>query len=108
MLKNSVDRTFGKVPEFIPTEFSGNTVALPGIMCAGDHLGPGTVYLEHLGNSTNINDALIVDAASWKADWLVTEDARLRDRVAKTSSQFVLMPYDDFKAALTGLSEFAG
>ncbi|WP_018610103.1 hypothetical protein [Uliginosibacterium gangwonense] len=71
---------FKGIPNFFPYKLVRNTVARAGLMCAGDSLGSGEVYQAHLGNSKKKNDALIVDAASWHADWIVSEDSRLRHR----------------------------
>lgn len=71
---------FKGIPDFFPCEYVGNTVGRVGIMCAGDSIGNGNVFYRHQGNSTKRNDALIADAASWYADWLVSEDTRMRKR----------------------------
>lgn len=91
---------FGGVPNFFPYEYVGNTVGRAGIMCAGDSIGAGDVYEEHLGNSTKANDAFIVDAASWHADWLISEDERLRKRAAEIKMRAIPMNYQEFINAL--------
>jgi hypothetical protein len=91
---------FQGVPDFFPTEYEGNTVSQCGIMCCGDHIGPGDVFDAHLGNSRKVNDALIADAASWFADQLVSEDLRLRTRLADSSLRCKVMSYGEFRAWL--------
>ena len=91
---------FGGVPALFPVEYVGNTVARADIMCAGDSLGDGEVYAAHLGQSAKGNDALIVDAASWHADWLVSEDDRLRKRASEIGIKSQVMSYAELAANL--------
>ena len=87
---------FEGVPAFFPFEYVGNTVGRAGIMCAGDSIGSGSIYYEHLGESLKNNDAFIVDAASWYADWLVSEDERLLKRASGIVMQAKPMKYQEF------------
>ena len=91
---------FRGVPDFFPFEYVGNTVGRADIMCAGDSIGEGDIYDKHLGSSTKGNDAFIVDAASWHADWLVSEDERLRKRAAQIGMQAKSMSYQEFLSEL--------
>jgi hypothetical protein len=91
---------FGGLPNFFPIELTGNTVAFAGIMCAGDRLGSGEVYVAHLGKSQKRNDALIVDAAASKADWLVSEDGRLRHRARQIPLRCRILGYVEFVTLL--------
>ena len=94
---------FGKVPELFPYEYVGNTVARADIMCAGDSLGAGEVYDQHLGESVKHSDAFIADAASWHADWLVSQDARMRQRTSEIKMRARPMDYGEFKESLAQL-----
>jgi rRNA-processing protein FCF1 len=91
---------FGGIPNFFKTEYMGNTVARCGIMRAGDSLGSGEIYEEHLGTSRKVNDALIADAASWVADWIVSEDQRLRKRFSQQNVRCTAMSYEEFRHRL--------
>jgi predicted nucleic acid-binding protein len=91
---------FGGIPGFFPTEYAGNTVGRCGIIRAGDSMGSGQVFDAHLGKSRKVNDALIADAANWKADCLVSEDRRLLKRLAELNVRCRSMTYDEFKAWL--------
>jgi hypothetical protein len=91
---------FHGIPGFFKTEYEGNTVSRCGIMCAGDRLGPGDVFDAHLGSSIKQNDALIADAASWYADWIVSEDQRLRKRFCHLKTCCIPMAYDEYKRRL--------
>jgi len=91
------------VPNLFPIEHIGNTVSRVGIMCAGDSLGAGDVFYEHLGQSTKMNDALITDAASWHANWLVSEDIRLRNRANTITARLTPMSYIEFVRELQTL-----
>lgn len=94
---------FKGIPDFFPTHYIGNTVAVAGIMCAGDSLGGGDVYFEHIGTSKKKNDALIADAASWHADWLVSEDTRLRERLNQIGGRCTGLTYDEFAIKVDAL-----
>lgn len=88
---------FKGIPDFFDTVYEPNTVAIAGIMESGDRLGSGDIYYEHKGESKKENDAFIVDAAAVYADYVVSEDIRLRKRVecmnincqAKSYLQFI-------------------
>ena len=89
---------FKGIPSFFKIEYTGNTVGRCGIMCAGDSIGAGTIFDEHLGGSKKLNDALIADASDWKADYLVSEDDRLQKRMRKISHNCAVLSYSDFVA----------
>ncbi len=91
---------FGGIPSFFKTKYIGNTVSRSGLMCSGDSLGTGDLFDSHLGKSTKINDALIVDAADLKADYLVSEDKRLKKRMARVSQNCEVLSYSDFVTKL--------
>ncbi len=87
---------FNGIPNFFKTEYSGNTVGLVGIMCAGDSIGSGNLFKKHLGNSKKINDALIADVAELKADILVSDDKRLYKRLKKITIKCEVLTYIEF------------
>jgi hypothetical protein len=64
----------------LPIEFVGESV----LFCDGpcnSGLGAGILYRAHLGASKKHDDALIADSADYHADYLVSEDRRLRKRM---------------------------
>ncbi|OOG55863.1 hypothetical protein B0E47_08365 [Rhodanobacter sp. B05] len=91
---------FGGVPDFFAYEYVGNSVGRVGVMRAGDSIGSGSVYDAHLGNSEKANDAFVTDAASWHAEWLVSQDKRLRKRASEIGMRAKPMEYSEFVAAL--------
>ena len=95
-----LESPFGGIPNFFKTEYKGNTVSRCGIMCAGDSLGSGEVFDAHLGESRKVNDALVADAAGWNADWIVSEDQRLRKRFCNQNVSCIPMSYDEFRTRL--------
>jgi predicted nucleic acid-binding protein len=91
---------FYGIPKFFPVEYTSNTVGAVGIMCAGDSLGNGAVFYAHRGQSGKNSDALIADAASCKADWLVTEDRRLGKRLNEIPNRCKSLLYAEFLSEL--------
>ena len=87
---------FGGIPNFFHTAYCGNTVARVGIIAAGDSIGTGQAFEIHLGESSQVSDALIADAASWKADILVSEDRRMLRRLPQTGTKCLAMRYVEF------------
>lgn len=87
---------FGGIPDFFTTSYEPNTVSIAGIMKAGDRLGNGDVYRTHLGNSKKVKDALIADAATVYADYLVSEDDRLRKRMQNIGCQCKPLSFNEF------------
>ena len=94
---------FRGVPSFFPVEYVGNTVGNVN-MAVNDSIGSGEVFTEHLGLSKKTADAYIADAASWYADWLVTEDGRLLRRAQSATSRAEPMNYATFTARLRQLN----
>ena len=93
---------FKKVPDLFPYEYVGNTGRVD-IMCVDDSIGAGEVFDMHVGNSMKLNDALIADAASWHADWLVSEDVRLRKRTNEQEIRCKAISFEEFTVALLAL-----
>ena len=71
---------FKGVPRFFPVCYIGESVLVAGGQ-VGDRCGKGKVLHEHLGVSRKTKDAFIADVAAMDADYLVTEDNRLRKRL---------------------------
>ena len=94
---------FQGIPKFFPIEYKGNTVSRSGLMCAGDSLGSGEVFNKHKGESKKTKDALIADASDLNADYLVSEDNRLKRRMSKASNNCETLSYTDFIAKLKTL-----
>jgi hypothetical protein len=64
----------------LPVKYVGDSVAFCDGPC-DSRIGPGILYRAHLGTSKKHDDALIADAADYDADYLVSEDRRLRKRM---------------------------
>lgn len=94
---------FNGIPDFFPVQYEGDTVARCGIMCAGDRLRKGEVFDEHLGQSHQVKDALIADAATVYADYLVTEDKRLRKRLADIAKSCKVLTFEDFASLVNSI-----
>ena len=95
---------FRGVPNFFPVEYIGNTVGRCGLLAAGDSIGAGEVFDSHKGNSKKVADALIADAADCCADWLVTDDGRMRRRLAKVARRCVALSYPEFTKLVSQMS----
>lgn len=95
---------FKGIPKFFPIEFCGNTVARCGIMRCGDTIGSGKIFDAHRGKSKKINDALIADVADSRAQWLISEDRRLRTRMRQISKRCRVLDYISFKGELLTLT----
>lgn len=96
---------FQGVPSFFPVKYAGNTVGRCGITHCGDSIGRGDVFDAHLGDSNKVNDALIVDAADLMADWIVSEDLRLRKRVPLFAHKCEALSFEEFKQKLIELEK---
>jgi hypothetical protein len=71
---------FNGVPDFFPVTYIGESVFVAGGR-VGDRLGIGEILDEHLGSSKKVADAFIADVAATDADYLVSEDIRMRSRL---------------------------
>jgi hypothetical protein len=91
---------FKGIPSFFPTVVRGNTVGRIGLMTCIDSIGAGQTFGAHIGSSRKVNDALIADAADWMAQWLVSQDARLRSRLVKVAMRCQPLNYDEFRSRL--------
>ncbi len=64
--------------------------------CVNDRVGSGRLYHDHLGTSKKHEDALIADAADYDADFLVSEDNRLRNRMKEFAVRCKAVSFDEF------------
>jgi predicted nucleic acid-binding protein len=71
---------FNGVPNFFPGTYIGESVFVAGGR-VGDRVGTGEILDEHLGDSKKVADAFIADLAATDAEYLVSEDKRLRIRL---------------------------
>jgi hypothetical protein len=92
------------VLERFPYAYKGNTVGRVGILRCGDSIGSGEVFYEHLGESKKIADALIVDAAFWYADWLVSDDDRLCRRAKPLLERCQVMSFTTFEIEILSMA----
>ncbi|GJL61313.1 MAG: hypothetical protein NPIRA03_41700 [Nitrospirales bacterium] len=80
----------------LPVAYIGESVLRAGGQ-VGDRVGSGEMYHAHYGNSQQFNDALIADAAQHDADYLVTEDNRLRKRFNMLTIRGKAITYNEFQ-----------
>lgn len=93
------------VPPF-PVEYVGNTVGRVDVMACIDSIGEGEVFDKHRGSSVSdgrMADALIVDAASWHADILVSSDAVFLKRAKKVLPRQEVLHLSEFVKRLDTL-----
>lgn len=88
----------------LPIELVGNATPIAGLMCAGDYLGDVEHFIRHKGESSKVNDAQVANSAELLADWLVSEDSRLRRRQQKFSTSVEVLTYDEFVQAVRELA----
>jgi hypothetical protein len=77
-----------------PTHFGESVMFADG--CVGDRVGSAKLYDLHLGDSNKVEDALIADAADYDADYLVSEDLRLRRQMTKFAVRCKAISFDEF------------
>lgn len=92
------------VLERFPYRYTGNTVGRSGLLRCGDSIGSGHIFYEHLGKSKKTNDAFIVDAASWLADWLVSDDARLCNRAKIVLKKCEVISFTNFESRILSMA----
>jgi hypothetical protein len=81
----------------LPVKYVGDSVMFCDGPCDA-RVGPGTLYRAHLGTSNKHDDAVIADAADYDADYLVSEDRRLRRRMNDHALRCRAMPFFDWSA----------
>lgn len=94
---------FKGVPHFFPVKYIGESVLVAGGH-VGDRCGKGEILQNHLGKSKKVNDAFIADVASMDADYLVTEDCRLKNRLNSIQSWYQSIDYNTFTVLLAQMS----
>lgn len=90
---------FKGVPHFFPVKYIGESVLVAGGH-VGDRCGTGEILQNHLGKSKKLNDAFIADVATMDADYLVTEDSRLKNRLNSIQSWCQSIDYETFAGLL--------
>ena len=83
----------------LPIEVVGNAAPIAGVMCAGDYLGDAEHFFQHKGASNKVSDAQVATAAQFHADWLVSDDNRLRHRQRRLSTLVETLSYGEFMEA---------
>jgi predicted nucleic acid-binding protein len=89
----------------LPVTFVGESVMFVD-GSVDDRLGSGELYDAHRGSSNQHNDALIVDAAEFDADFLVSEDGRLRRRMNEHAIRCKAISFSDFQRLLGSLPHY--
>jgi hypothetical protein len=77
---------FNGIPSFFPVNYVGESVLVAGGR-VGDRCGTGYVLKKHLGKSRKIRDAFIADVAATDAEYLVSEDNPLKNRLNAIQSR---------------------
>ena len=99
------DSPFEGLPKWFPIETVVESVAVLGHWRLGlAALGEGEVYTAHRGRSRKVADAIIADSADCHADVLVSEDGRVRRRLAGVSTRCRPMDYAEFCVWLESVS----
>jgi predicted nucleic acid-binding protein len=62
----------------------------------GDRVGSARLYTLHRGESSKHEDALIADAADYDADFLVSQDSRLRKRLNEHAVRCQALSFEEF------------
>jgi hypothetical protein len=86
----------------LPTKYVGESVATCNSPC-NSRLGSGLLYRAHLGTSKKHEDALIADAADYDADYLVSEDRRLRKRMNEYAARCKAVSFSEWKTIFTAM-----
>jgi hypothetical protein len=81
----------------LPVKHVGDSLAFCNGPCNA-RVGPGTLYRAHLGTSKKHDDALIADAADYDADYLVSEDRRLRKRMNEHALRCSAVSFSEWSA----------
>jgi hypothetical protein len=81
----------------LPAKYVGDSVMFSGGPC-NSSVGGGTLYRAHLGASRKHEDALIVDAADYEADYLVSQDHRLRKRMNEHAVRCKALSFLEWRA----------
>jgi predicted nucleic acid-binding protein len=94
---------FKGVPYLFPVTYIGESVLVAGGH-VGDRCGKDEILQNHLGKSKKLNDAFIADFATMDADYLVTDDRRLKTRLNSIQSWCQSIDYVAFTVLLEQLS----
>lgn len=95
---------FQGIPDWFPVRIVSDSVfVLDHSVLNHARLGEGEIYREHLGESKQRNDAIIVDAADSDADIFVSEDRRARKRYAAIRGSEKSLDFSAFCIKFLGL-----
>ena len=95
---------FSGVPEWFPaTVIADSVFVLDHSRLGFARLGDGGMFTAHRGASTQVSDAMIVDAADNDADVFVSEDRRARERYATLRDRGRALDYARFRVGVLGL-----
>lgn len=92
------------MPNWFPTVLVPDSVMIVGFTPLGTgRLGHGGLYTAHRGDSNQVADAVIVDAANTDADLFVSDDRRARTRYAKLIAPDRSLNFAQFRSQVLGL-----
>jgi hypothetical protein len=91
----------------LPVKHVGDSVAFCNGACNA-RLGSGALYRAHLGTSKKHDDALIADAADCDADYLVSEDRRLRKRTNEHAFRCKAVSFSEWSCIFLAAREASG
>lgn len=95
---------FAGVPDWFPViEIPDSVFVLDHSHLGSARLGDGEVFTAHRGESRQVADAVIVDAADTDADVFVSEDRRARERYANLRGRGRALGYARFRAEVLDL-----
>lgn len=97
-------KPFFGVPKWFPTTVTLDSVTVLGHSRLGtSRLGEGEIYTAHRGQSRQVSDAVIADAAHTEAAIFVSDDNRARKRYAKLTDGSKSLTYAQFRANILGI-----
>lgn len=95
---------FKGIPDWFPIRIITDSVfVLNQSWLNHARLGEGKVYKQHLGESSQRKDAIIVDTTDTDADFFVSEDIRARTRYAALRGSEKSMNFREFCKRFLGL-----
>lgn len=92
------------VPPWLPTTYEPEAVSVLGHMFLGQSfMTRGEIYTEHLGESSQVADAIHAESASFHANVFVSEDRRAVRRLNGIDAGCRAMDYQKFRVSILGL-----
>ena len=87
------------VPAWFPTRVVGDSVFVLDVTPLGEGaLGEGSAYAEHLGDSEQRADAIIIDTTDTSGATFISADNRARKRYARMRDDSCSIDYQRFRA----------